>query len=59
VHDRYKELALVEQDFRTSKTVELEMRPIHVRLESSTRDRPRRPTPDPPFFRLAVHGFDG
>jgi len=37
VHDRYKDLALVEQNFRTSKTVELEMRPIHVRLEVSTR----------------------
>ena len=37
VHDRYKDLTLVEQDFRTSKTVELEMRPINVRLESSTR----------------------
>src|SRR5271165_5602320 len=28
VHDRYRDLALVEQAFRTSKTVELEMRPI-------------------------------
>ena len=37
VHDRYKDLALVEQNFRTSKTVELELRPIHVRLEASTR----------------------
>ncbi len=37
VHDRYRSLALVEQAFRTSKTVELEMRPIHVRLESRTR----------------------
>jgi hypothetical protein len=37
VHDRYKDLSLVEQNFRTSKTVELEMRPVHVRLESSTR----------------------
>lgn len=37
VHARYKDLAMVEQAFRTSKTVELEMRPIHVRLESSTR----------------------
>ena len=27
----------MEQNFRTSKTVELEMRPVHVRLESSTR----------------------
>ena len=37
VHDRYKDLSLVEQNFRTTKTVELEMRPVHVRLESSTR----------------------
>jgi transposase len=37
VHDRYKDLARVEQNFRTSKTVELEMRPVHVRLEASTR----------------------
>jgi hypothetical protein len=37
VHDRYKDLTLVEQNFRTSKTAELEMRPIHVRLQSSTR----------------------
>jgi transposase len=36
-HDRYKDLALVEQNFRTSKTAELEMRPVHVRLEASTR----------------------
>jgi len=37
VHDRYKDLTLVEQNFRTSKTVELELRPIHVRRENSTR----------------------
>ena len=37
VHARYKDLALVEKAFRTSKTVELEMRPIHVRCEASTR----------------------
>jgi transposase len=37
VHDRYKDLTLVEQNFRTSKTVELELRPVHVRLEASTR----------------------
>jgi len=37
VHARYKDLALVEKAFRTSKTVELEMRPIHVRKEESTR----------------------
>ena len=37
VHDRYKDLALVEWAFRTSKTVELELRPIHVRLQTRTR----------------------
>ena len=37
VHARYKDLAKVEWAFRTSKTVELEMRPIHVRLEDHTR----------------------
>jgi transposase len=37
VHARYKDLALVEQAFRTSKTVELEMRPVNVRLEKRTR----------------------
>jgi hypothetical protein len=37
VHERYKDLALVEQAFRTSKTVQLELRPIHVRREVSTR----------------------
>jgi hypothetical protein len=37
VHDRYKDLALVEWAFRTSKTVQLEMRPVNVRLESRTR----------------------
>jgi len=37
VHARYKDLALVEWAFRTSKTVELEMRPIHVRLAARTR----------------------
>lgn len=37
VHDRYKDLALVEGAFRESKTVHLEMRPIYVRLESRTR----------------------
>ena len=37
MHERYKDLALVEQAFRTSKTVQLEMRPIHVRREASTR----------------------
>lgn len=37
IHDRYKDLVQVEWAFRTSKTVELEMRPIHVRLASRTR----------------------
>lgn len=37
VHERYKDLALVEQGFRTSKTTHLEMRPVHVRLSSRTR----------------------
>jgi hypothetical protein len=37
VHHRYKDLTLVEQAFRTCKTVELEIRPIHVRLENRTR----------------------
>lgn len=37
VHERYKSLAHVEQAFRRSKTVELEMRPVHVRKEGSTR----------------------
>ena len=37
IHNRYKDLALVESAFRTSKTMELEMRPIHVRLATRTR----------------------
>ena len=37
VHARYKDLALVEWAFRTSKTVELEMRPVNVRLARRTR----------------------
>jgi transposase len=37
VHDRYKDLALVERAFRTSKTVELKVRPVHVRTASHTR----------------------
>jgi hypothetical protein len=37
VHDRYKDLAQVEWAFRTSKTFELEMRPINVRKEKRTR----------------------
>ena len=35
IHSRYRDLSLVEQAFRTSKTVELEMRPIHVPLGPS------------------------
>jgi transposase len=37
IRDRYKDLALVESAFRTCKTVSLELRPLHVRLSSSTR----------------------
>jgi transposase len=37
IHSRYKDLSLVETAFRTSKTVDLELRPINVRLESRTR----------------------
>jgi transposase len=37
IHDRYKDLALVEQAFRTSKTVHLEMRPWYVHIERNTR----------------------
>lgn len=37
IHDRYKDLAQVEWAFRSSKTVQLEMRPIYVRKESRTR----------------------
>jgi transposase len=37
IHDRYKDLSLVERAFRTCKTVSLELRPLHVRLSTSTR----------------------
>lgn len=37
IHDRYKDLALVEQAFRVAKTGHLEVRPIYVRSEASTR----------------------
>jgi hypothetical protein len=37
IHDRYKDLAFVEQAFRTSKTVELELRPIYLRNGERTR----------------------
>jgi len=37
IHDRYKDLSLVEWAFRTSKTVHLEARPFYVRLAARTR----------------------
>jgi transposase len=37
IHRRYKDLALVETAFRTCKTVSLELRPLYVRLSTSTR----------------------
>lgn len=37
VHQRYKDLALVEQGFRIMKTALLETRPIYVRKEQRTR----------------------
>jgi hypothetical protein len=37
VHDRYKDLASVEQAFRSCKTVHLEMRPIFLRREARPR----------------------
>ena len=37
INARYKDLTLVEKAFRTCKTVELELRPINVRLASRTR----------------------
>jgi transposase len=37
VHDSYRDLAQVEQDFRTLKSGLLELRPIFVRKESRTR----------------------
>jgi len=37
IHNRYKDLSLVELAFRSSKTVYLELRPIHVRLATRTR----------------------
>jgi len=36
IHDRYKDLALVERDFRTLKTGHLEMRPWFVCTEANT-----------------------
>jgi len=37
VHDRYKDLAEIERVFRTCKTAHLEVRPVYVRTEASTR----------------------
>ncbi|MFH1090175.1 MAG: IS1634 family transposase, partial [Pseudomonadota bacterium] len=37
VHDRYKDLGMVEQDFRTMKTGLLKVRPLFVRTEANTR----------------------
>ena len=37
VHERYKDLAFVEQAFRSCKTVHLELRPVYLRLEARTR----------------------
>jgi transposase len=37
IHEQYKDLSLVESAFRTCKTVSLELRPIYVRLSTSTR----------------------
>jgi len=37
VHARYKDLAMVEEAFRTCKTGHLELRPIYVRKEGRTR----------------------
>jgi transposase len=37
IHSRYKDLALVEHAFRSLKTVNLEVRPVHVRTASHTR----------------------
>ena len=37
IHNRYKDLTKVEMAFRTCKTTHLEIRPVHVRTEASTR----------------------
>lgn len=37
IHERYKDLALVESAFRSCKTVHLEMRPVYVRLAQRPR----------------------
>jgi transposase len=37
IHDSYKDLAQVEQDFRMRKSAHLGVRPVHVRTEAHTR----------------------
>ena len=37
IHDRYKDLAMVEMAFRTCKTGHLKVRPVFVRTEANTR----------------------
>ncbi len=37
IHSRYKDLSMVENAFRTMKTINLEMRPLYVRKKSRTR----------------------
>jgi hypothetical protein len=37
IHDRYKDLAMVESAFRTCKTTHLQVRPVFVRTEANTR----------------------
>jgi transposase len=37
IHERYKDLASVESAFKTCKTALLELRPLYVRLSTSTR----------------------
>ena len=37
LHSRYKDLAMVEQAFRTLKTAHLELRPVYVRTPAHTR----------------------
>jgi len=37
IHDRYKDLGLVEQAFRTMKTALLKVRPVYVRRAASTK----------------------
>jgi hypothetical protein len=37
IHDRYKDLAMVERAFRSCKTDFLEVRPVYVQREKSTR----------------------